>query len=172
MRSERAFTLLETLLALAIGGLLLTAAYAAVVRAAVVRDAAIRQTAGPAAARRALLEMARTLEAAARRPFTADAHMVRVLRPEPEPRLVRYAVDGQRLVETQESAFAIPGSVAAPSRVLLNSVHAFSVKCFEGGAWVDGCRGDAAPPAVELSLQIADGDVLRTRVLLPLGGGG
>src|SRR5262249_52315652 len=109
MRADRGFTLLETLLALAIGGLLPTAAYAAVVRAAAARDASLQRTGDVVGARRALLEMARTLETSAGQRFGADAHTVHVVQPEPEPRLVRYALDGSRLVESTESAFAAPG---------------------------------------------------------------
>jgi len=172
MRADRGFTLLETLLALAIGGLLLTAAYAAVVRAAAARDAALERTGAVAGVRRALLEMATTLEASAPGRFGADAHALHVVQQEPVPRLVRYALDGSRLVESAESAFAAPGTASASPRVLLDAVQDFRVRCFDGEGWTEGWQGLTAPRAVELALRIANGDELRTRVLLPLGGGG
>ena len=151
---------------------MVTAAYTAVVRAAAARDAAVQRTAGVSAARRALLEVVRALETSAPRPFTADAHGLRLARAEPEPGLVRYALEGSRLVESEERAFAAPGVAAMPPRVVLDAVQSFHVRCFDGGAWTDEWRGEAAPRAVELALQTTHGEELRTRVLLPLGGGG
>jgi prepilin-type N-terminal cleavage/methylation domain-containing protein len=100
----RGFTLLETLLALAIGGLVLTAAYGAVVRAAAARDGATRRTAGVARARLALLEMARTIESATRRPFGADAGELRIALVDPESP-ARFALD-LRLIEQRTNRFA------------------------------------------------------------------
>ena len=168
---DRGFTLLETLLALAIGGLVLTAAYGAVVRAAAARDGATRRTAGVARARLALLEMAHTIESATRRPFGADAGELRIALVDPEPRLVRCALDGSRLLEQRTNPFATANADPGPSRVLLDGVQAFTVRCFDDGAWSDGCRGTEAPRAVELTIRVADGEELRTRVVLALGGG-
>src|SRR5262245_1842171 len=174
MRPERGFTLLETLLALAIGGLVLTASYTAVVRAAAARDGATRRTADVARARLALLEIARTIESASAQPFRANAGEVRIALGEPEPRLVRFALDDSRLVEDRTIPFAAGGGDAAPipgsSRVLLDGVQAFSVRCFGDGAWTDGWRGTDAPRAVELTIRVADGEELRTRIVLALSG--
>jgi prepilin-type N-terminal cleavage/methylation domain-containing protein len=156
---DRGFTLLETLLALAIGGLVLTAAYGAVVRAAAARDGATRRTAGVARARLALLEMAHTIESATRRPFAADTGELRIALVDPEPRLVR------------TNPFATASADPGPSRVLLDGVQGFTVRCFADGAWTDGCRGTEAPRAIELTVRVADDEELRTRVVLPLGGG-
>ena len=170
---ERGFTLLETVLALAIGGLILTAAYGAVVRAASARDGATRRTANVARARLALLEMGRAIESASPRPFSASTTELRIALGDPEPRLVHYALDDSRLVEDRTIPFAAGG--AAPtepgaSRVLLDGVQAFRVRCFGDGAWTDGWRGTDAPRAVEVTLRVADGEELRTRILLPLSG--
>src|SRR5262249_36851500 len=119
MRPDRGFTLLETLLALLIGGLVLTAAYTAVVRAAGAGDGATRRTATTAAARRALLDLTRALETAAARPFSADASSLRIAQTDPEPRLVRWSLDDGRLVEQTTAAFAAPGAGAAAPHVLL-----------------------------------------------------
>ncbi len=171
MRPERGVTLLETLLALAIGGLVLTAAYAAVVRAAAARDGAVERTAGVAAARHALLELARAVETATPRPFAAGASELRLAHADPEPVLVRYALEGRQLVARRTPAFATRDD-AGTRRVLLDGVAAFTVRCFDRGAWTSECRGEAAPAAVELTLRTADGEALRTRVALPFGGGG
>ena len=169
--SQHGFTLLETLLALAIGGLVLTAAYGAVVRAAAARDGATRRTADVARARVALLDMARAVESASPRPFAAGAAELRIALGDPEPRLVRYALDGSRLVEERSVPFAARGADPGPSRVLLDGVQAFGVRCFGDGGWTDGWRGTDAPRAVELAIRVADGEELRTRVVLPLSGG-
>jgi prepilin-type N-terminal cleavage/methylation domain-containing protein len=172
MRPERGFTLLETLLALAIGGLVLTAAYTAVVRAAAARDGATRRTAGAAAVRRALLEVTRDLETAATRPFSAGAGELRVAQNDPEPHLVRWSLDGRRLVAQRAPAFAAASTAGGAPRVVLDGVQAFTVRCFDGGTWVTGWRAETAPRAVEVALRLDDGEELRTRVVLPLGGGG
>jgi len=171
--TKRGFTLLETVLALAIGGLILTAAYSAVVRAAAARDGATRRTADVASARRALLEMARSIESASPRPFSASTAELRIALGDPEPRLVRYALDDSRLVEDRTNPFAAGGAAATvpgSSRVLLDGVQAFRVRCFDDGAWTDGWRGTDAPRAVEVTIRVADGEDLRTRILLPLSG--
>jgi prepilin-type N-terminal cleavage/methylation domain-containing protein len=172
MRPDRGFTLLETLLALAIGGLVLAAAYAAVVRAAAARDGATQRTAGVAAARRALLEVTQGLETAAPRPFWADASELRVAHGDPAPRLVRWTLEGAQLVERHAPAFGTADAGEGPPRVLLDGVQAFTVRCFDGGAWVTGWRAEAPPRAVELALRMAGGEELRTRVVLPLADGG
>jgi len=172
MRPERGFTLLETLVALAIGGLVLTAAYGAVVRAAAARDGATRRTADVARARGALLVMSQAVGAAAPRPFAAGAGELRIALTEPEPRLVRYALDGSRLTERRTNPFSAARDDPGSSRVLADGVEAFTVRCFADGAWTDGCRGTEAPPALELTLRVGDGEELRTRIVLPLGGGG
>jgi prepilin-type N-terminal cleavage/methylation domain-containing protein len=171
MRSERGFTLLETLLALAIGGLVLGAAYTAVVRAAAARDGAVARTAGVASGRRVLLEMARTIESAAPSPFMASERQLQIAAGDPEPRLVAYGLEGTRLLERRTSPFAASSAEAAPPRVLLDDVRDFTVRCFDGGAWTSGWNSESAPRAVELTLQAGDGEALRTRVVLRLEGG-
>jgi prepilin-type N-terminal cleavage/methylation domain-containing protein len=172
MRAERGFTVLEAVLALAIGGLVLTAAYAAVVRAAAAREGATRRTAAAGGARRALLEMTRTLEAAANRPFAASTDTLRIAQRDPVPELVDWAIADGQLVERRTPAFAAATAGEAPPRVLLAGVEAFTVRCFDGDAWVAGWRGQSAPRAVELAIRTTGGEDLHTRVVLPLGGGG
>jgi prepilin-type N-terminal cleavage/methylation domain-containing protein len=172
MRADRGFTLLETVLALAIGGLVLTAAYAAVVRAAAARDGATRRTAAAADARRAVLEVTRALEAAADHPFAATADTLRIEQREPAPELVDWALADGRLVERRTPAFAAATAGEWPGRVLLAGVEAFSVRCFDGTTWVAGWHGARAPRAVELAIRTTGGEELRTRLVLPLGGGG
>jgi prepilin-type N-terminal cleavage/methylation domain-containing protein len=172
MRPDRGFTLLETLLALLIGGLVLTSAYAAVVRAAVARDGATRRTAGAVAVRRALLDLTRALETAAPRPFSADAGALRIAQTDPAPRVVRWSLDDGRLLEWSTPAFAPPRAAEAAPRVVLDGVQTFDVRCFDGRAWVTGWQAERAPRAVEVALALRDGESLRTRVVLPLGGNG
>jgi prepilin-type N-terminal cleavage/methylation domain-containing protein len=172
MRADRGFTLLETLLALAIGGLVLTAAYAALVRAAAARDGAVQRAAGVRAARRALLEVTQALETAATRSFSADASELLLARDDPAPHRVRWTLEGTRLVERSAPDFAAAGAGEGRARTILDGVEAFTVRCFDGGAWITGWRAATPPRAVELALRMADGEVLRTRIVLPLGGGG
>ena len=98
MRPERGFTLLETLLALAIGGLVLGVAYTAVVRAAAARDQAVARGREVNAGRQALLEVAHALEAASSRRLSAEAHALHFEQAEPEPVAITYEMDGTRLV--------------------------------------------------------------------------
>ena len=171
MRPERGFTLLETLLALAIGGLVLGVAYAAVVRAASARDQAVGRGREVADGRRALLELAHGLEAAAPRRLAADAHTLRFLQAEPEPVTVSYEMDGTRLVRRRASAFAAARDEAGEASVVLDGVKTFAVRCFDRGEWVTGWSRDSSPRALELALGLEAGEELRTRVVLPLGGG-
>ena len=171
MRPERGFTLLETLLALAIGGLVLGVAYTAVVRAAAARDQAVSRGRTVADGRRALLELAHELEAAAPRRFAADDHTLRFVRSEPEPVAVSYGVDGTRLVQRRASAFAPARDERSDTRVVLDGVKRLGVRCFDRGEWVAGWSHDSTPRALELTLGLPGGEELRTRVVLPLGGG-
>ena len=171
MRPERGFTLLETLLALAIGGLVLGAAYAAVVRAASARDQAVARGHEVNAGRQALLEVAHALQAAAPRRLSADTHTLRFVQPEPEPVALTYEMDGTRLVERRVSLFAATRDDAGTTRPLLDGARAFGVRCFDKGDWVAGWSRDAAPRALELTLALADGEEFHTRVVLPLGSG-
>ncbi len=170
MRSERGVTLLETLLALAIGGLLLTAAATAVVRSAEAAKRATARTRSAAAARSVLLDMAGTVAAAAPRPFAAGRDWLRLALTEPMPMLRAWSVEDGALVVREAHPFAHPD--AASTRTQLEGVAGFEVRCFDGGAWVAGWSDPTAPRAVELGLRLADGEALRTRVLLATGGGG
>jgi prepilin-type N-terminal cleavage/methylation domain-containing protein len=172
MRPERGFTLLETLLALAIGGLVLGAAYAAVVRAASARDQAVARGRGVDAGRRALLDLAHELEGAAPHRLAADAHALRFTQAEPEPVVVVYEMDGTRLVRRRVSPFAARRDDQGAPSIVLDGVKSFGVRCFDRGEWVAGWARDSSPRAVELTLGLAGGEELRTRVVLPLGGGG
>ena len=169
MRPERGFTLLETLLALAIGGLVLTAAYTAVVRAVAARDGATRRTADVARGRQAILEVARAVESATPHPFGAGAGGLLVAHADPEPRLLTYALEGTKLTERLSLPFATDHAEPGAARVLFAGARAFSVRCFDGSAWTEDWRSENAPRAVELALRLADGEELRTRVVLPLG---
>jgi prepilin-type N-terminal cleavage/methylation domain-containing protein len=171
MRPERGFTLLETLLALAIGGLVLGAAYTAVVRAASARDQAVARVREVNAGRQALLEMAHALEATAARQLSADAHSLRFVQTEPQPVAITYEMDGTRLVEHRVSPFAATRDDPGSPRVLLDRARTFGVRCFDKGDWVAGWSRDTVPRALELTLALADGEEFRTRVMLPVGGG-
>ena len=85
------------------------------------------------------------------------------------------SLDGAKLIEDRTVPFAAAGGGAVDDRgrprVLLDGVEAFTVRCFADGAWTDGWRGTDAPRAVELTLRVADGEELRTRIVLPLSRG-
>ena len=166
---ERGFTLLETLLALLIGGLVLTAAYAAVVRAAVARDgAAARPQARrrPPRAARAGRD-ARDVRRRARSPPMRIR--LRLARPSPSPASCADA-SRDRGSSSARPAFAAPGVAEARRRGRPRRRPGFHVRCFDGGAWVDQWRGDARRVPSSSRSRPRDGEELRTRVCCPSAG--
>lgn len=191
---RRGFTLLETLVALAITALVLAALGGAVVRAASARARASRAAERTAAGRTVLLRLAAELEAArategqfmvdttAEAPWSAvrfvtaarvsgtsgaasDLHEV-AYRVEPEPARPDLGALVRRAAVRPEPAEApVP-----PGVPLLGGLREFRVRSFDGGEWRTAWSPGRLPRAVEITLAMDDGaggsDALVTRVTL------
>ena len=183
------FTLLETLVALAITALVLAALYGALGRAAAAGARTSERADELAVARGARLRMTRELEAAVapREPGTPDRFVVAPAAdgaPRSELRfacagteVVAYGVGADStgrsaLVRRAASRFAAPES--APSVSIVAGVTRFVVRCHDGAEWRDRWDIPTLPRAVEITLGVDDGaggvDVLATTVALPLAG--
>jgi prepilin-type N-terminal cleavage/methylation domain-containing protein len=170
-RRERGFTLLETLIALAITAVVLGAAWRAVVRSAEARDQATSRAHAADAVRDAVLALAG--EVAAAEPdalVVAAAPAAPRLRWRAATRVVALALDGDRLVRRDASAFAPPDAAAPPAVTVLRGVRGLTVRALAGRSWTDAWQGDGLPRALELGVETADGVRWRTRVVLALAG--
>jgi prepilin-type N-terminal cleavage/methylation domain-containing protein len=171
--SRRGFTLLETLVALAITGVVLGALAGSVRRAALARTRATAEADRIGAARTLLLRLAAELEAARPpdgsrfEPFAVDVPVHD--RPWARLRLttgvfaalrtVAYAVEPDRQrpdagVLVRADAPAGAGDVAGLP--VLDGVRAFRVRCFDGLLWQPACAG-RLPRAVEVTIAVDDG---------------
>jgi len=192
----RGFTLLETLVALAVSALVLTALYGAVAATATTRARAMDRAERVAAQRTVLVALAHELEAAlAPDPTVAAVSPLRFVLVAPaadgpswselrfatdaadDVRLVGYRVepDGHdaRLVRRAASRFAPPDDPEPPGATALDAVRAFRVRAFDGAAWTTSWTAPALPRAVDITVDIDDGAggllELATTVSLPLG---
>jgi prepilin-type N-terminal cleavage/methylation domain-containing protein len=184
---RRGFTLLETLIALAIGALILAALHGAIMGAAAARERTAERAERTAAGRTVLLGIARELEAASpARAWTVPGseepampallpldRFVAVSAPHGGPpwselrfatvaggdlRLVAYRIEpAGRLVRRAVSRFAAPDAAEPPGVPALGGVRLFRVRCFDGRAWRSAWTAPGLPRAVELALGIDDG---------------
>jgi len=191
---RRGSTLLETLVALAIAALVLTAVYGAVTRAAEARERGTRRAERLATSRTLLLRIAGEIEGALAAPERF------VVAPPPDegppwsalrfatfaggPRtpgdvsLVAYRVEPTgttaALVRRSATRFAPADAPEPPGLAVLEGVTAFRVRCFDGDAWTPAWRAPGLPRAVEVVIDIDDGtggvEELATTVTLPGGG--
>jgi len=191
--SRRGFTLLETLVALAIGALVLAALYGAVARAASTRDRAATRAEQMAVARTLLLRMGSEIEAAlgADEPLSAERFVVVGPREGAPPwwtlRFVSAAGDELRLLGYEvEAAAAGPGTLvrrsagrfaagdSAMRTPVAGAVHRFEVRCFDGAEWRTAWTRPGVPRAVALALDVDDGlggvEQLATTVVLATAG--
>ena len=187
----RGFTLLETLVALAVSALVLTALYAAVGATATARVRATERAERSAAERTVLVTLAHELEAAlAPDPTAAGVSPLRFVVVAPadgtpwsqlrfatdasdDVRLVAYRVEDGRLVRRTASRFAPPDDPEPPGTPALDAVRAFRVRAFDGTTWTTSWSAPGVPRAVEIALDVDDGAggvlELATTVSLPLG---
>jgi general secretion pathway protein J len=179
------FTLLETLVALAVTAVVLSALAGAVGHAIAARERATAASDRATATRTVLLRMARELEAAT--PADADARTRLVVERvrgagaarlrftwlASEPRMVAYGVERAALVRREVSRFAPPDAPAPAGVVVLEQVRDFRVRCFDGAEWSAGWGLPRLPRAVEVALVVDDGsggaEELTTTVAIPLG---
>ena len=179
------FTLLETLVALAITALVLAALYGAVTRAAAARARATRSAERIAASRAVLLRIAQEIEAALAPTQAGGAdRFVAVPAPDDGPpwsalrlatfapapgradegRAVAYDVEplpGQpgkgALVRREGTRFAPPGTPEPLGTPLLEGIETFRVRCFDGSTWSVAWTMPALPRAVEIAIGVDDG---------------
>ena len=183
--SRRGFTLLETLVALAVTALVLTTLAGTVRRAIAAREQATAEAERLAGTRALLLRVARELEATVSAETIADRLVAEPPAPWSTLRFTTLAGDpadaraltyrvapGGVLVRESRSRFA-PADGPDPAPVpVLERVREFRVRCFDGAAWSSGWDMPRLPHAVELTLGVDDGrggvDELATTVALPL----
>jgi prepilin-type N-terminal cleavage/methylation domain-containing protein len=192
----RGFTLLETLVALAVSALVLTALYGAVGATATTRARATDRAERGAAERTVLVALAHELEAALAPDASADGvsplrFVVLAAPPEGPPwSQLRFATDAAddvllvgyrvepasgagRLVRRAASRFAPADDPEPSGATALDAVRAFRVRAFDGTAWKTSWTAPGLPLAVEIALGVDDGAGgvldLATTVTLPLG---
>ena len=174
------FTLLETLVALAITAVILAALGEVVLHTATARTRATAAADRTGAGRTVLLRLAREIEAAVP-PVApgADAAGERLVVDTPADRgassTLRFVTLGPpatpgasdlhaltyaREVDPQRPDTAVlvrrAGSSAA-AQTMLTGIRRFRVRCFDGGAWHDGWERGPLPRAVEVEVDLDDG---------------
>jgi type II secretion system protein J len=196
MRRCDGFTLLETLVALAIAAVVLSALYGAVARASVARERATRSAERVSTARTLLLRLASELEAATTltEPGSEERFVVAAAPPDApswsmlrfatrdgrraaadEIRLLAYRVEGSGVLRRREALRFPPPDAREPDGLtVLEGVRLFRVRCFDGSAWRDQWTVPLLPRAVEIAIGVDDGiggtDELVTRVALATRG--
>ena len=196
MRGRGGFTLLETLVALAIAAVVLSALYGAVGRASVARAHATRSAERVSTARTLLLRRASEVEAATTldEPGSEERFVVAAAAPDAPPwstlrfatrdgrraaadevRLLAYRVEDSGALRRREALRFPPPDAREPDGLtVLEGVRVFRVRCYDGSAWHDQWAAPLLPRAVEIAIGVDDGaggtDELVTRVALAVGG--
>jgi len=169
VKSSHGFTLVETLVALAVTAVVLAAlatAVPATLRANAVATARLDQA---TAARALLLHLERELATAMPEPF--------LLAPAPAPRLefTGGAEPGQRVVyEVLRDALVrrtgprfTPLDPQAPGVRVLEHVAAITLEAFDGRDWIAAWQTSGPPEAVRIRIRFTDGESLGTVAVIP-----
>jgi len=169
--TARGFTLVETLLALAITAVVVAAVGGVVGRTAEGR-AEIEQRVDALAGGRLLLALlADEIEASEPGSFAVDAGdgglrlALTTTAPDGSPVRVGYRLDGDRLLRSARSPFAAESAETVARDPVLAGVAALGVDCFDGSEWLARWQGRKPPRAVALRLRLAGGETLRTTVI-------
>ncbi len=170
--STAGVTLLETVLALALTAVVLRAAWGAAARAGLVRERALATVRTLRADRDVLLEVAAAAAAAVPDGVRIDpsgaGSALRLVVGEPAPRVVVYTQDGDRLVRTETSPFRSADVPSPAGDVVAGGLRRFAVRAFDGREWHDTWAADAPLHGLEIALAPDDGELLTTRVALPV----
>ncbi len=174
MHTDRGFTLLEVLVALACTAIVLLAAARAVTRAADARAHATARAADVDAARSALTALATELPAALpgtlrleRRPGGHPA--LRFVVSDPAPARITWTLDGDRVARSAPSAFAADAA-SAPATTQVERVARFDVRALGREGWTTTWDDARLPRAVEIVLEPSGEPSLTVRVALPMRG--
>ena len=166
---SRGFTLVETLVALAVTAVILAALATAVpttLRANTVASARLEQA---TAARTLLLHLERELTTTSPEPFLlASAPAPRLEFTggrEPGERLV-YTVERGAIVRRAAPRFASTDSHASGVPVL-DQVAVLTLEAFDGRDWVATWQSSRPPEAVRVRIRFADGETLGTVATIP-----
>ena len=171
-RRARGFTLLETLVALAVTAVVLTALATAVPAALRASEAARAHLDRATGARAFLLHLERELASALAEPCTVAA--------EPATRLefTGGAEPGTRLAYTLEHGAVVRRSwprftasdPQAPGVPVLDGVAAFSLDAWDGREWLAAWTSNRPPEAVRVRLRFADGETASAVAAVPITG--
>lgn len=171
-RRVAAFTLLETVLALALTAVVLRAAWGAAARAGLVRQRTLATVRDLRADRDLLLEVAAAASAAVpdgvRIDPATDGSTLRLVVAEPAPRVLVYTPDADRLLRAEASPFRAADEPVPAGVVVARGLRHFAVRAFDGRDWHDTWAADAPLHGLEITLVPDDGELLSTRVALPV----
>jgi prepilin-type N-terminal cleavage/methylation domain-containing protein len=169
-RGARGFTLLETLVALAVTAVVLTALATAVPAALRANDAARARLDRATAARAFLLHLERELASALAEPCTVAAEPVARLEftggAEPGARLA-YTLERGAVVRRTWPRFTAPDPQAAGVPVL-DDVAALSLDAWDGRDWLPTWTANRPPEAVRVRLRFADGETASGVAAVPI----
>jgi general secretion pathway protein J len=170
--TARGFTLIETVVALAITAVILTALATAIPAALAARRTATEHLERAATLRAVLVHLDRELAGALAEGFVVSEPPDAVLRfvggPEPGLQLL-YRVEQGALVRRTAPRGAAPPAPAGPPTALLDGVRACRFAAFDGETWRSTWTTETPPPAVRLTLDLADGTTIDRVVTIATG---
>lgn len=176
------YTVLETMLALALTAVVATAVRGVVTRAGATRDHALDVADRTDGARTALLQIAADVEATVAPDPTAPPRLT--IEPAAThgaswPQLHLTVAGSDALPRSHHVTYAIAAGTRlvrhddGPETLLLDGVRAFRVRALQNEQWLERWDADALPRAVEIALTVASDDgsarEFATVVPVPLG---
>jgi prepilin-type N-terminal cleavage/methylation domain-containing protein len=169
-RRARGFTLLETLVALAVTAVVLTALATAVPAALRANEAARARLDRATAARAFLLHVERELASALAEPCTVAAEPATRIEftggAEPGAR-VTYTLERGAVVRRSWPRFTAPDP-QAPGVPVLDGVAMLSLDAWDGRAWQATWAASRPPEAIRMRLRFADGETASGVAAVPI----